>query len=79
MKARNNTNVGLREEVNKLAAEKQTMDEELVQLQPLRQHVSELDWLRKELEEKGHQVGGVVDECHLHQYFISFLYLFLPL
>ena len=34
------------------------MGEELAQLWPLKQHVSELDQLLPELE--GHQVGGVI-------------------
>ena len=52
MKVKSKTITGLKEEVGKLVTEKQTMNEELAQLQPLRQYASELDRLRKEFEER---------------------------
>ena len=52
MKEKNKTIAGLREEVDKLTAEKQLMGEELAQLRPLRQYACELDRLQKEREER---------------------------
>ena len=47
------TITGLKEEVDKLASKKHIMDEELAQLWPLRQHMSELDQFQKEIKDRG--------------------------
>ena len=50
------------EEVSRLAAEKRVVDEELAQLQPLRQYESDLGRLRKELEERDIELSRVQEE-----------------
>ena len=52
MKEKSKAIANLNKENNRLVAKKRVMDGELAELRPLRQHVNELGWLRKELEER---------------------------
>jgi len=62
LKAKVKTIADLKEEVNKLATEKRAMDGELAELRPLTLHVSELDRLRKELEERDSELSRAREE-----------------